>query len=1036
MPIADDWSINYTTKQIYQHNWKDEITGSNSSVAEIQTVLCLQSTSLTTGDYFLLYSAQDETPYYVWYNINGGGGNPSPAGKTAIVVAIGAADTAIQVATATATAIGNANFGKDFTAANGGTATVTITNKNKGSCTNASDVNSHGSTGFTVTTAGKGETTYTVNALYSYLQDTFDELGQMDDKVPMSAQTPTDYTLINEWFIDEVSIKYLYGGALKTDGWLRNDTVQGGTDNNGIVQVVYTGTDPATGDVGRTIVEETDGDTGVCLFVDTTRNLIWIRPDSTAQANSFDSTAAHNIDFTGGSQNITRTSAAAVSGENLWANVYTLGTIQTTPYPQIYIFQNGTAISEWSTLTNWDRGQIDVLIRVKEMGTEIDGANITVFARQGGNSYDHFSIDLTAGGRNAVPLSTATDLNYTSGDYYMLYKTEANGPFNANEVIRQTDSTYEVFTAGGWSAQIVSVTDDGATGVLKLTNVKGTPANDHYFRAISSTAYGATARVNGSLGDTYTTYTAEGGTPPGVGTTMVGGTSTARRILRGVQDDGTTGKLVLQVDTTVTGTNRDPYYMNFSSGEQIQQSGTPANYYLNTTAASTTIVSGWDDITVAFVNGTTTYSSISGQFTYGEKVTWDSGTKNAIFLHQTTTTGAGTATFGNMSSTTINTFTITGQLSGATAAINSTVTSAHTMSKAFTQQSSFPYDVIINAGDIYNAGRTLANVYEYLKFINQENSTFSMYTVVSAVITILDGEEYIQAYTGYTPVKSAPFGTFAGGTLFGAQGVWIEGMAASQSYQFIDSNGTTRTPYASITITVSSVVALDRVTVMRTSGGLVDKNMYQSHATSNDIGETAIQTDGTPAIAQDTPDSGVIRIVDTSANTEHRFRYASWTSDTFTLETTGLGSGTVDSGDVTGTTFTDAGHNFASVKPGDLVRNETDGSWAHVITVDDGTDTVTHTPLQGGSENDWDSGDTYSFNNLPVDYEAADTIYVPFLDEQATSTSVSKTVLYASNRDVLVRVRKKGILPFETSGTVTTSGLSVAAIRTTDSIVT
>jgi hypothetical protein len=1027
MPIADDWSINYTTKQIYQHNWKDEIAGSSASVAEIQTVVCGTFASLTAADYFLLYSATDETGYYVWYDKTGSDTDPAVTGKTGIRVNISADTTAIEVATRTVTAIGAANYSKDFTATNvsGTSATVTITNKNKGSCTNATDFNT-GFT-FTVSTSGKGETVFSVNALYSYLQDTFDELGQMDDKVPMSAQTPTDYTLINEWFIDEVSIKYLTGGALKTDGWLRAQD-----SNTGVVQISYSaGTDPVASDLGLAITHTTALDAGKLLFADVSRNILWIRPDSSAIENSFDSTTG-TVAVTAGTGSITQT-AAASSGENLWANVYTLGTIQTSPYPQIYIFQNGSSISEWSTLSNWDRGQIDVLIRVKEMGTEIDGASITVFARQGGNSYDHFSIDLTSGGRNAVPMSTATDLNYTSGDYYLMYDTEASGPFNANEVIRQTDSSY-VFTAAGWSAQIVSVTDDGTTGTLKLTNVKGTPADNHYFKAVSSTASGATAIVNGSLGDTYVTYDSEGGTAPGVGVTTLGGTSGAKRIIRGVQDDGTTGKLVLQVDTTVTGTNRDAYYITFADNEQIQQSGTPANYYV-ASAASTTIVSGWDDITVAFVNGTATFTTGSGSFTYGEKVTFTGGT--GIVLYNTANGSAtGTLTLGNMTITAISGLVITGAISGAVATASQNLQSAHTMQKNFTQQSAYPYDVVINAGDIYNAGRTLANVYEYLKFINQENSTFSMRTVVAGTITPLDGEEYIQAYTGYTPVKSAPFGTFAGGTLFGAQGVWIEGMAASQSYQFIDSNGTGRAPYASITISVSSIVAGDRVTVFRTSGGLVDKNLYQSHATTNDIGETAIQTDGTPAIAQDTPDSGVIRIVDDSTGKEHRFRYASWTGDTFTLVTTGMTTGTVDAGDVTGTTFTDAGANFASILPGDLVRNSTDGSWAHVITVNDSTDVITHTPLFGGTNNYWTTGDTYSFNNLPVDYEAADTIYVPFVDETATSTSTSKTVLYAADRTVLVRVRKKGILPFETSGSVTTSGLSVAAIRTTDSIVT
>jgi len=36
-----------------------------------------------------------------------------------------------------------------------------------------------------------GATVYTVNELYSWLMDQFDEQGAMDDQIPMSAQTPT-----------------------------------------------------------------------------------------------------------------------------------------------------------------------------------------------------------------------------------------------------------------------------------------------------------------------------------------------------------------------------------------------------------------------------------------------------------------------------------------------------------------------------------------------------------------------------------------------------------------------------------------------------------------------------------------------------------------------------------------------------------------------------------------------------------------------------------------------------------------------------
>ena len=57
---------------------------------------------------------------------------------------------------------------------------------------------------------------WNVNDLYSALQDTFDELAQMDDDVPMSAQTPTEYTLINGWFMGDGDLQYLKNGAIPT----------------------------------------------------------------------------------------------------------------------------------------------------------------------------------------------------------------------------------------------------------------------------------------------------------------------------------------------------------------------------------------------------------------------------------------------------------------------------------------------------------------------------------------------------------------------------------------------------------------------------------------------------------------------------------------------------------------------------------------------------------------------------------------------------------------------------------------------------
>src|SRR3989338_10190082 len=90
-----------------------------------------------------------------------------------------------------------------------------------------------------------------VNALYSALQNHFDELGQMDDGIPMSAQTPTEYTIgiiesgdKDPWFVDRTSVEYLTAGALKTASWARAE----GT-NVGILKLSVTSNTIVAGDI-------------------------------------------------------------------------------------------------------------------------------------------------------------------------------------------------------------------------------------------------------------------------------------------------------------------------------------------------------------------------------------------------------------------------------------------------------------------------------------------------------------------------------------------------------------------------------------------------------------------------------------------------------------------------------------------------------------------------------------------------------------------------------------------------------------------
>lgn len=55
---------------------------------------------------------------------------------------------------------------------------------------------------------------YTVNELYSYLMDTFDEPGNMAYDIPIKATSKTEYFLINGWTINKKGMTHLKRGSL------------------------------------------------------------------------------------------------------------------------------------------------------------------------------------------------------------------------------------------------------------------------------------------------------------------------------------------------------------------------------------------------------------------------------------------------------------------------------------------------------------------------------------------------------------------------------------------------------------------------------------------------------------------------------------------------------------------------------------------------------------------------------------------------------------------------------------------------------
>jgi hypothetical protein len=121
---------------------------------DFNTQLFLKNTSgsppqTLNNRYFFINSAENANQYYVWYNVNGTGTNPSVSGKTGIMVAISSGYSANQVAAATKAALDTTN--KFITNINGDT--LEVSNQLVG----PSDPAKENDTGFVIFVQKSGE---------------------------------------------------------------------------------------------------------------------------------------------------------------------------------------------------------------------------------------------------------------------------------------------------------------------------------------------------------------------------------------------------------------------------------------------------------------------------------------------------------------------------------------------------------------------------------------------------------------------------------------------------------------------------------------------------------------------------------------------------------------------------------------------------------------------------------------------------------------------------------------------------------------
>lgn len=865
-----------------------------------------------------------------------------------------------------------------------------------------------------------------VNELYSAIQDQIDEPSFMTSRNPMTAETPELYTMRNGWFIDARSTEWLEGSAIQTNGWT----------GNVIAAISFNATTMFTSaDIGRTITGTTTTDSGTILGYDdryalNDQGVVYIRPDDPATDLFDNATEAYTVGGSSAAGSFTNVfdTGGARSGENLIANPFTLGTVQT--HTELYIYQDSARVVSrevnpterlqwWDTDTTVSEGHIDILLTVQEAGTLIDSGLIQIFARRATSLYDHFQSNQAGGTRTPVPIAQGNDnLNDADGFREMVLTTAA-GNFSVGDRIEDdTDATIR--------GVITSVTGSNPNITLQYYLI-GDPLNDFT---------GATGAFS-NLDDT--------GTATAVAPTNVNGA-----VASGITV--TFGQTTLDINN---GAGARPYSITVDCNSQPLADVYQRLKYL-TRRGETALLNGEE-----------------GESYRGNELRLDYNTQ-----------AGGAWTQGNL---------IYGQTSGAIARI-------------------------IADDDQGTTGTLmLSSIKGTFGDTEQIGDAPTSPTVTANITTATQSN-----IAGLTP-KVAPFGTFAGGTFFGAIGVALTNVqgAESNNYQLIDNLEVTQIPPATVSIDVSNLLARsegtatsadagtqltdtgatfqtdgvqvddiiwnirdgsrakvtsvdsqtqlthtalaggadnswdlapadeyavmygDTVLVARVDGnGDIITNAYNSHATNNTIGRTAFDTSA--AVGTDEPSVGVIHVVGVDETNDYRYRYASRTSTVFTFVAPTNGTGNPTTTDATNGVeeMFDTGADFAGaaepVKVGDTIRNATDGGVGVITGVF--RNRLTHTPLTGGTNNDWNTADTYEINRLVQAYDGSDTAYVSVVDDRnytEGTTQLSNTITFDTSFAVTIRVRQSGkILDFISSGTVGSGGLSVSAVRNPDTIFT
>lgn len=270
-------------------------------------------------------------------------------------------------------------------------------------------------------------------SVYGAAEDLMTQPTQLDDGLIFSAETPGEYTVGKidagdgePWFIDMKTMEHIVGDfenftgcAVKTSGWAR---VEGTNIGIVVVPVAQSGA-IVVGDIGNTIVSDTDGDGGVLLDVIVTGGSIdylFIRPDTSAAGDSFDDSPTAGDTLTCNTHQATQ-STPSVTGEMIWANPYTSGALVSDTH--VYVYQDGSRVtsSDEADQDWWTDGHVDRAVPITDYTTTafplIDGGYLTVKANQYGAKYSYSIIraNPASGGNISAGLSSGNDIFNNTG---------------------------------------------------------------------------------------------------------------------------------------------------------------------------------------------------------------------------------------------------------------------------------------------------------------------------------------------------------------------------------------------------------------------------------------------------------------------------------------------------------------------------------------------------------------------------------------------------------------------------------------------